>query len=236
MSNEIARAWNDAQYAESGLAAQRRYPNEEFIRFLAGYFLDIPLAERRNVHILEVGSGSGANLWVIAREGFDAYGLEISEAGAKLCREALAGWGVTATIEIGDMAAIPGPGDRFDAVADIYSSYCLDERGFDRFLASAHRVLKPGGKLFSFTPSKGSDAFTNHAPATLIDASTLNGIYRADSAYRGSRHPFRFISADEFCGAMKTNGFDVISCELTSRTYRSRAEYFEFVTMVAEKR
>jgi hypothetical protein len=69
MTDITVSTWHDERYRKLGLGAQRRYPNEEFIRFLAGHFFDVPHDERQAIRILEVGSGSGANLWAIAREG-----------------------------------------------------------------------------------------------------------------------------------------------------------------------
>jgi hypothetical protein len=78
MQTAITETFHDDTYRRYGFAAQRRYPNEELVRFLARHFFPIPCAERAAVPILEVGCGSGANLWMIAREGFAAHGLSIT--------------------------------------------------------------------------------------------------------------------------------------------------------------
>ena len=57
-----------------------RYPSEDLIRFCAQRFYG--LQPRSDVRLLEVGFGTGANLWYFAREGFSVHGLEGSEAGA----------------------------------------------------------------------------------------------------------------------------------------------------------
>ena len=52
--------------------AERRwgqYPSEELVRFIARTFPDAE--QRRESRALEVGCGPGANLWYLAREGFD---------------------------------------------------------------------------------------------------------------------------------------------------------------------
>lgn len=235
MSSGDARAFYQQAYSASGFGAQRRYPNEELVRFLARHFFCVPRAARADVHILEVGCGSGANLWMIAHEGFTAHGLDLSAEGLALCREMLASWGVQAALREGDMTAMPYPDASMDAVLDVFSACGLDQSGFERFLAEAVRVLRPGGRLFTFTPHKASDAFTDHAPARLIDASTLDGIRRETSPYAGNLYPFRFATNEELAAALARHGLRVTESEQVRRSYRGGAEWFAFAVVAAEK-
>jgi SAM-dependent methyltransferase len=230
-----AQTWNERSYAREGFAAQRLYPNEELLRFMGRNFFGIPCEKRREISILEAGCGSGANLWMIAREGFDAHGIDYSPAAITLCREMLHHWQTTATLEVADMTAMPHAASRFDAVLDVFSSYCLDERGFDLFVSECARVLRSGGRMFSYTPSKGSDAFRNHAPAKMVDASTLDSIKREGSPYAGSDHSFRFIGLDEYRDVLQRHGFTVEHIERVGRTYRRGDEYFEWIVIEATR-
>lgn len=226
--------WFDQSYAQSGFGAQRRYPNEELLRFLGHYYFALPPHARRAIRILEAGCGSGANLWMLAREGFDAHGIDLSREGAALCREVLAGWGSEAAVAVADMTAVPYDDRHFDVVLDVFSSYCLDERGFGRFLDEVARLLRGGGRFFSYAPSKGSDIFRDHAPSAMLDASTLDGIRRPGSPYFGNLYPFRFISSEEYEADLAGRGLRVVDSEIVSRSYGSRREHFEFVVIVAE--
>lgn len=231
-----AQTFHDRAYATAGFDSQRRYPNEELLRFMGRNFFPIPRGrERKNVSMLEVGCGSGANLWMIAREGFDAHGIDFSPGAIALCRQMLDHWQTTATLSVADMTALPQESGQFDAVLDVFSAYCLDERGFDRFLSEVARVLKPGGRLFSYTPSKASDTFRAPGASTRIDASTLAGIRREASPYFGIDHPFRFISADELDAALRAHGLTVTHSERVSRTYGKGSEYFEWIVIEAQK-
>jgi SAM-dependent methyltransferase len=234
-ANSGCRSWYDDSYRHDGFAAQRLYPNEELLRFLGRHYFPLPRERRRSLRILETGCGSGANLWMIAREGFDAHGIELSAEGVKLCRKMLSRWQTSATVKVGDMLAIPYPDHSFDAVIDVFSSYCFDENGFACFLDEVKRVLRPAGRFFSYTPSKASYAFRNPGPSRLIDASTLDGIRRRGTAYYGNLYPFRFITSDEYAAALTTRGFSVIYNETVGRTYRSHQEYFEFIVIVGER-
>jgi SAM-dependent methyltransferase len=234
LANAICKSWHDDSYRAAGLKAQRFYPNEELLRFFGRHYFPLPRETRHAVRVLEVGCGSGANLWMIAREGFDAHGLELSPAGADLCRKRLAHWQTAAIVTSGDMTAAPYPDQMFDAVVDVFSSYCLDEAGFSRFLDEVKRLLRPSGRFFSYTPSKASDAFRKPGPSRLIDASTLDGIRREDAPFCGNFYPFRFITPNEYEDALEARGLRVVYNETVGRTYRHGHEYFEFVVIVGE--
>ena len=142
----VTKVWYDDLYAQQGFAAQRRYPNEELLRFMGAHFFGIDHLQRRQISILEVGCGSGANLWMIAREGFDAHGLDLSEEALTLCRTMLTSWQTEAILASGSMTAMPYSDLRFDAVVDVFSSYCLDEANFSRYLNEVSRLVKQGGR------------------------------------------------------------------------------------------
>ena len=229
-----SKLWYEASYSHSGFGAQRRFPNEELCRFMGRHYFSFPVEKRGDIRILETGCGSGANLWMIAREGFEAHGIDLSEVAIRLCAEMHRHYQTKATLAAGDMTACPYPNGHFDAIVDVFSSYCLDQAGFAAFLTEVHRLLKPGGRFFIYTPSKASDAFLNHAPANLIDPSTLDGIHRPDSPFSGNHYPFRFTTNDEMTAALQANGFQITYSETTGRTYNSGREYFEFVAVAAQ--
>ena len=229
------REFFDASYLKFGIAAQRRYPNEEFLRFMGRNFFGLEQRQRSSVRVLEVGCGAGANLWVIAKEGFDAHGLDISIESLSLAKNLLGGHLVEAKLEVGDMTDLPYPDNYFDGIVDVFSSYCMNEDAGERFLWSVKRVLKPGGIFFSYFPSKTSDAFRDFQPASFLDASTLDGIHRKTSPYSGNYYPFRFMSTEQYRDDLVRVGLDVVYLETTNRTYIDRTERFEFISVEAIK-
>ena len=144
-------------------------------------------------------------------------------------------WGVTADLKSGSMTELPYLDTGFDAVLDVFSSYCLSESDFEKFLQETWRVLKVGGEFFSYFPSKASDAFLNHSPSELLDSSTLNGIYRKDSPFSGNHYPFRFMHPEEYKKALNKHGFEVVYLETVTRTYRSMGEQFQHIVVEARK-
>jgi SAM-dependent methyltransferase len=232
---ETTRDWYDKSYGHSGFSAQRRYPNEELLRFLGRHYFSIPRSQRSAIRVLELGCGAGANLWTVAREGFDAHGIDLSSEAINLCRQMLESWGVSATLSAGSMTACPYAVGHFDVLLDVFSSYCLDESGFGKVLDEVSRLLRPGGRFFSYSPSKASDAFRDPGPSRAIDASTRDGIHRATSPYFGNNYPFRFITGQEYQDALGARGIRTVYSEKVGRTYNDGKEYFEFIAIVGER-
>ncbi|EJE1584224.1 SAM-dependent methyltransferase [Campylobacter upsaliensis] len=58
-----------------------KYPSESVIRFIARNFYNVK--DRNSIKILELGLGTGANLWFCAREGFKVSGIEWSKTGVE---------------------------------------------------------------------------------------------------------------------------------------------------------
>ena len=54
-----------------------KYPPIELVKFIAKNFYS--KEDKKDIRILELGSGTGANLWFCAREGFRVYGIDGSQ-------------------------------------------------------------------------------------------------------------------------------------------------------------
>lgn len=135
-----------------------QYPGEDVIRFVKGRFSQA--AERSHVRLLEVGCGSGANLWFMAREGFCVHGLDGSDTAVGLARERLdreyPAWAAAGgRVQVGDATQLPYPDDFFDGILDVVAvCYCGFEEAQQAYREMA-RVVKPGGRLFSRMFARG---------------------------------------------------------------------------------
>lgn len=229
--NETKVFYNNS-YKSEGLGAQRRWPNEELCRFMGRNFFHLDYNARKNMKILEIGCGSGANLRLFASEGFDTYGLDLSEEALGLVPQLV---NEPVALKQGDMCELDYAAETFDAIVDVFSSNCLDEIQYEKMTKSIHKVLKTGGKFFSYTPAKTSDAFLKYEPAIKIDESTLNGIYRQDSPFYGNFYPWRFMGVEDIDKYWDKKYFKVTYCEKLSRTYNGMNEVFDFFVFEVEK-
>lgn len=130
------------------------YPSEELIRFMARNFYNV--SNRKDVKVLEVGCGTGANLWYLAKEGFDVTGIDgssvgIDRAGKRLKKESL-----EADLKVGDIVNLPFEDNSFDCVIDNECIYSNNYEDSKKIIDEIHRVLKPKGKFFSKTFMAGS--------------------------------------------------------------------------------
>ena len=138
----------DTKYREKGMKSQRSYPSEPMIQFIASNYFSVPAEERKDIRVLEVGSGSGANLWMLAKEGFDTYGLDSSEKGLELAKAHLKNkWDVVAKLTKGSFTELPYDDNYFDAVVDVVSLQHMNLKDSKTALSEISRVLKPCGRF-----------------------------------------------------------------------------------------
>lgn len=234
-SNSVTEMWYDTAYKNQGFHAQRLYPNEELLRFMGRNYFFLDFDKRKEIKILEVGCGSCSNLWMIAKEGFNAFGLDLSESSLELGRIMLNRWGVNAELIKGNMINLPFQDSALDSVVDVFSSYCLSRIDFTAFLNEVYRTLKTNGKLLLYTPSIHSDAFINHYPSKLLDDYTLNGIYRENSPFFGNFYPFRFESRETLIEIVSLIGFEINYLETTERSYNDGKEKFQHIILECTK-
>ncbi|WP_051908799.1 class I SAM-dependent methyltransferase [Candidatus Odyssella acanthamoebae] len=235
MTINPVKKFYDQSYNQHGFEAQRKYPNEELCRFMGRNFFSVPFHERKEKKILEVGCGSGANLWMIAREGFDTYGIDLSEQALELCQKMLESYSVSAMLDTQDMENLLFEDNFFAGVVDVFSSYCLTKQEHQNFLQHIQRILTPNGLFFSYFPSKKSDAFTHSGNANFVDKETLSGIVRPSSPFLGQNYNFRFMHPEEYKENLINCGFQVSYLETIHRSYHNQTEQFEFIVVEARK-
>jgi SAM-dependent methyltransferase len=197
-----------------------RYPPEDLIRFCAQRFY--ASQPRSSVKVLEVGFGTGANLWYCAREGFSVYGLEGSRSGAAQALQRLdlecPGWNPDGAnrLRVGDMCdPLPWSDDEFDAVIDNLAVCCVDHDSACRVYAEMHRVTRPGGWLYARTPAVGTWGEST-------------GEAHGHNAWRCSAGPFagtgivRFASEADLAELFRP--WDVMQVEQVTRTLENRSK------------
>ncbi len=101
--------------------------------------------------ILEVGCGTGNNLWFAAREGFEVFGIDISETAIDFAKKRFSAENLTGHFECASMTELPFTSDSFDIVLDRAAICCLDQDAAVKCFSEVSRVLIPGG-LFYFNP------------------------------------------------------------------------------------
>lgn len=127
--------------------------------------------------ILEVGCGSGNNLWFCAREGFQVTGMDKDRDAIAWAKERFADERLKADLRWQDLTfGLPFQDNTFDLVIDraaLTYYYQADET-----IEEIHRVLVPGGK-FLFTPyGPGSDRKTTDYGGLVANYYDAEAVHR----------------------------------------------------------
>lgn len=123
-----------------------KYPGENLIQFIARNFYK---KERKKVSLLEVGCGPGANIWFMAREGFNVVGIDGSETAIKKAYDRLQKENLNAKLIVGDIIKLPFEDQVFDGIFDNECLYCNNEQNTSLILSEISRLLKCDGLFYS---------------------------------------------------------------------------------------
>lgn len=222
------------QYEKRGIGAQRWYPNTELLSFLGCYGFMGNSEGNRNKKALEVGCGSGANLWMLAKEGFDTYGVDGSEEAIKLADKHLrAKWNVEAKLSTGFFHELPYESEMFDIVVDVVSLQHLDLEMSQHALREIMRVLVDGGLFYSYRLSDRSAMYMNSG-GQYIDSVTVSDI-TTDHMPLAHNGTMSFWSANRVMEEYGACGLCVESIERCTRTYQNGLMEVEYLSITAKK-
>jgi ubiquinone/menaquinone biosynthesis C-methylase UbiE len=223
----------EEQYRRLGFRAQRHYPNEELLRFLGREF-GLSDGKCADLRVLEVGCGSGGNLWMLAREGAVAHGVDISVTGLRLCREMLASWETSAALVRADFTTLPYRDGVFDIVLDIVSLQHLPLKGHRLAFAEIRRVLRCGGKFFSYHLGIESYSF-EHGGGRLVDPLTVDNISNPAAPLSGNGITC-FLDEDTSTSLLREAGFEDVKIEDVIKSYHRRTMHIQYLALEATKR
>jgi SAM-dependent methyltransferase len=106
--------------------------------------------------VLDIGAGDGANLIFLAKNGYKAYGFDVSREGVKKAKETAKREKCRINVLVADMfKPLPYKNEFFDAV---YSYQTMNHGRHDQIIKifeEIYRVLKPGG-IFSIKVAERS--------------------------------------------------------------------------------
>jgi len=123
----------------------QNYPWDMVVSFV---FRNAPLDRPRSeIAIMEMGFGSGPNLWFAAREGFQVAGIEGSPSAVDFAVERFKHEGLSGDLRVGDFTSLPFDDDSFDLVIDRASLVCVGAEAQRQAVAEVLRCLRKGGRF-----------------------------------------------------------------------------------------
>jgi|TARA_B110000037_G_scaffold191995_1_gene225870 SAM-dependent methyltransferase len=222
-------------YKKYGEGYQRKYPNEELCRFIGRRFSGYNKLQKKKIKVLEVGCGPGGNLWMLAYEKFDVYGLDISTTSIKLAKKNLFEKKLKAKLFVSDMINLNFKNSFFDVIIDVFSSCHLNQKDGTLFISQVSKKLKKNGIFFSYFPSKKSKFFTSNFKKKFSDENTISKIFNKNQVYGNDVLPMRFMSKNEYKSLLKKNSLKVIYNEYIHKTYKQGKDIFIFNIIEAIK-
>ncbi len=107
--------------------------------------------------VLDLGAGSGRsslmvllqrpNVRLVALDNFSAKYINGNSAAKTMANFRAAGVDGRASVQAGDMRALPFPDRSFDAIVSAYAIDHLDRQGIEKTLREAARVVRPDGQF-----------------------------------------------------------------------------------------
>lgn len=110
-----------------------------------------PKKDRPDIRILEVGCGTGNNIWYLVREGFNLSGVDASLEAISYANRRLNEENLDADLRVADFTQLPYAENTFDLVYDRGSLTCCGLTSARKAVQEIHRVLVAGGRFF-FNP------------------------------------------------------------------------------------
>ena len=158
------REWEEL-YSQPGQSHKNRYPDGDIIRFVMRNFAN---GERKGVRILDLGCGWGNNLRFLHDEGFEAWGIDGAVPACRQCST------ITPRVVLGSMVHLPFANELFDAAVDRNSIQCNTIDAVRFIVRQVHRVLKPGGALYSIMLAQTDQPQRFHAYYLTAPKSNLS--------------------------------------------------------------
>lgn len=192
-----------------------RYPWDVVVSFI---FRNYPSHKARaQVKILEIGCGTGNNLWFAAREGFQVTGIDGSSSAITLAKQRFSEEGLQGNFYVGDFTELPFDNDSFDLVFDRGSLTCCGISSAQKAVNDVKRVLHKDGRFLcnpysdhhsSYVSGRqGADAVTVEiTDGTLIGAGQICFYGRRDVENLFS-HGWKLLSFQhlELCEQVQPN-------------------------------
>lgn len=199
----------DQKYASGN--SLNRYPWDKVVSFV---FRNFPRNKpRQETNVLEVGFGSGCNLWFCAREGFNCYGIEGSAVAVEHAKQWFAKENLKGNLSQGDFHPLRFDNDFFDLVIDRGSLTCVPLEDCRTSLKEIYRVMKLGG-YFCFNP------YSNQHTSCIQGQALESGLTKISTGTLVGVGDIKFYSREEVVPLITSVGFKIKEVRHVTEDYQ----------------
>lgn len=203
------------------------YPSEEVIRFTARNFYH---RNRGKTQLLDMGCGTGAVTWYLAREGFSVFGFDGSGTAIFKAKDRLRRESLRAKLQVRDAARLAYRSEAFDGIIDSGMIVANRTRDIKKILKEAHRILKPGGKFLS--TKLFARGMVGYGTGKKLEKHTFQNISQGNLKGIGTVH---FFSKHEVRKLWESAGFRSLKIDRETRTDHGGKSKVDFLVVEAEK-
>jgi SAM-dependent methyltransferase len=206
------------KYQRDGMQSQRKYPSEAAVRYLSNKY-GTRATNQDSPIVLDIGCGSGSNMMMLLKEGFNVIGLDSSTESLRMARSLCTSWGLKLpTLVSGSFLNVPLSNNSIDCIIDIVSIQHLNLEEASLALKEMSRVLKPKGSFFSY---RLSDKTSFHSAmkheAKWVDSATVANIPQLYPL--GDNGPTGFWNEDRAISIYLEFGLVIEEITYVSRSY-----------------
>lgn len=161
--------WDERYQSCEGL---RFWPNEELVRFLGKTYMQTWAVSARNQSVLDLGSGTGCNSWLLYEAGFDVEACDRSLASYEIMKQYAVHRRFSFHWTPAELPSLSQYQDQqFDLVIDCQTIQHLSANDHLTAYAEIMRVLKSGGRFWSMhwcgAPLAAEKIYGGHYPELL---------------------------------------------------------------------
>jgi len=168
-------SWDDTWEEFYKTSGGNGYPEAAVVRLIARNFYNTK--KRFEKRILDLGCGSGANLWYLSREGFSAFGIDGSKTAIERTEKKLFKEGLNANLLTGDFKKLPYDTNFFDAVLDITSIQHNDYSTMKQIVNEVHRVMKTNGTYLGLMINSDKNLSANSFVTNYLDDNEVKKLF-----------------------------------------------------------
>ena len=177
--------WNEIVYNKKQQV--NKYPFDRVVSTVFRHFGSV--SNRSEIHILELGCGTANNICFLAQEGFNATGIDGSDAAIEMGNKILKEKGLVAELICQDFTNLSNIKDQsFDMVIDRGSITHNRRKDIENTISGVHRILKYNGIFLSHI-------FSSQTSSMKYGTNLGDGTFKSftDGFYAG--HPMLFFFA-----------------------------------------
>ena len=170
----------------------------------------VPMLRGQGVRrVLDLGCGIGRHLVLLARSGFETYGMDSSQRGIEHCRSLLTDQGLEADLSSGEMKSLAYRDSVFDFVLSWNVIYHGTWQEMTSVLKEVHRVLQSRG-LFYLTLNSTRNSWCGKG--TEVEPNTFGNPEKGDG-----QHLHHFSDEDDLTDLM--SDWDIENMEESEQAF-----------------